>query len=34
MPRITLIEYNGQSHEITAEVGESLMTNALRLASL
>ncbi len=29
MPRITLIEYNGQSHEITAEVGESLMTNAV-----
>jgi 2Fe-2S ferredoxin len=29
MPTITLIEYNGTSHSIEAEVGKSLMQNAL-----
>ena len=29
MPSITLIEYNGQNHTIDAEVGKSLMQNAL-----
>ena len=29
MPKITLIEFNGQEHTIDAEVGKSLMQNAL-----
>jgi 2Fe-2S ferredoxin len=29
MPKITLIEYNGQEHTIEAETGKSLMQNAL-----
>jgi len=29
MPKITLIEYSGTSHSIDAEVGKSLMQNAL-----
>ena len=29
MPKITLIEFNGQDHIIDAEVGKSLMQNAL-----
>lgn len=29
MPKITLIEYSGSSHSIEAEVGKSLMQNAL-----
>ena len=29
MPTITLIEYNGTSHSIEADVGKSLMQNAL-----
>jgi 2Fe-2S ferredoxin len=29
MPKITLIEYSGTSHSIEAEVGKSLMQNAL-----
>ncbi|MEE4146536.1 MAG: 2Fe-2S iron-sulfur cluster-binding protein [Halieaceae bacterium] len=29
MPKITLIEYSGSSHSIDAEVGKSLMQNAL-----
>jgi 2Fe-2S ferredoxin len=29
MPRITLIEHNGTSHTIDAEVGKSLMLNAI-----
>ena len=29
MPKITLIEYNGQDHTIEAETGKSLMQNAL-----
>tara|TARA_R110002072_G_scaffold261374_1_gene420169 strand:+ start:325 stop:645 length:321 start_codon:yes stop_codon:yes gene_type:complete len=29
MPKITLIEYDGQSHIIEAESGKSLMQNAL-----
>ena len=29
MPKITLIEYNGQDHIIEAETGKSLMQNAL-----
>lgn len=29
MPTITLIEFNGTSHSIDAEVGKSLMQNAL-----
>ena len=29
MPKITLIEYNGQDHTIEAEIGKTLMQNAL-----
>jgi 2Fe-2S ferredoxin len=29
MPKITLIEYSGQDHIIDAEIGKSLMQNAL-----
>jgi len=29
MPQITLIEFNGQDHTIEAEVGKSLMQNAI-----
>lgn len=29
MPKITLIEFNGQDHMIEAETGKSLMQNAL-----
>jgi len=29
MPKITLIEYSGQDHSIDAEIGKSLMQNAL-----
>ena len=29
MPKITLIEYSGQDHTIDAEVGKSLMQNAI-----
>jgi len=29
VPKITLIEYNGQDHTIEAETGKSLMQNAL-----
>ncbi len=29
MPRITLIEFNGTDHTIDAEVGKSLMLNAI-----
>lgn len=29
MPKITLIEHNGESHTIEAEVGKSLMLNAI-----
>jgi 2Fe-2S ferredoxin len=29
MPKITLIEFNGQDHTIDAEVGKSLMQNAI-----
>lgn len=29
MPKITLIEFNGQDHTIDAEIGKSLMQNAL-----
>lgn len=29
MPRITLVEFNGQAHEIDAEIGKNLMQNAL-----
>ncbi|MCB1701529.1 MAG: 2Fe-2S iron-sulfur cluster binding domain-containing protein [Pseudomonadales bacterium] len=29
MPRITLIEHNGASHEVDAETGKSLMQNAV-----
>ncbi|MEH6635778.1 MAG: 2Fe-2S iron-sulfur cluster-binding protein [Halioglobus sp.] len=29
MPKITLIEFSGQDHTIDAEVGKSLMQNAL-----
>lgn len=29
MPRITLVEFNGTSHTIEAEVGKSLMLNAI-----
>lgn len=29
MPKITLVEFNGQSHTIEAESGKSLMMNAL-----
>ena len=29
MPKITLIEHNGESHTIDAEVGKSLMLNAM-----
>ena len=29
MPEITLIEFNGQEHTIDAQVGKSLMQNAL-----
>ena len=29
MPEITLIEHNGQDHTISAEVGKSLMQNAI-----
>ncbi len=29
MPKITLIEYNGQEHTIDAESGKSLMQNAI-----
>ena len=29
MPKITLIEFNGESHTIEAESGKSLMMNAL-----
>lgn len=29
MPKITLIEFNGESHTIDAETGKSLMMNAM-----
>ena len=29
MPSVTLIEFNGESHTIDAEVGKSLMLNAI-----
>jgi 2Fe-2S ferredoxin len=29
MPKITLIEFNGQDHTIEAEIGKSLMQNAV-----
>lgn len=29
MPKITLIEYSGQDHTIEAEIGKTLMQNAL-----